>query len=319
MYNIHQNISDLCKNHYKLLLNLKNVIGVGLGHKVINFVNTAEPCIHVLVEKKVKSNYLSSNNIVPKTFMGIKTDVIEIGKSRFSSTSPFPMKIRPIECGCDITWLDEESEEDPFWGTLSCFVTKETLKAKEYYILSNNHVLADFNKVSIGTPIVQPANSPLDIAHQDIIANLSTFIPLKPTIDDKEPVNLVDCAIAKVIDKSLISNKIFQIGEIAGISKATLKLPIKKFGVTSGLTEGKVATINSTLNIEVSENEKYIFVDQIIGKLENDEGDSGSLILNDLNEAIGLYWGGTNNNAFSYINDISNVLDALNVKIYTGK
>ena len=47
----------------KNLLKKKNVVGVGYGHKISNGVDTGEPCVSILVEKKVGKKKLRKSTI----------------------------------------------------------------------------------------------------------------------------------------------------------------------------------------------------------------------------------------------------------------
>ena len=95
MQTLEEKILDISTKYYHYLINLQSVKGVGYGFKHINGVNTFEPCIHVLVERKLQSTNLSFSNIIPKVYMGIKTDVIEVGNMK--SFSPITKKFRPLE------------------------------------------------------------------------------------------------------------------------------------------------------------------------------------------------------------------------------
>lgn len=305
---LQNNILDISHNHYEYLMNLENVNGVGLGFKRIKGQFSKEPCIHVLVENKVNENYLTSNNIIPKKYMGIKTDVIEVGKILASSGEAIPQKLRPLESGCGIS-LDGNNED----GTLGCIVTKIVDGEMQYFILSNNHVLADLNNAPIGSPIVQPSFYITKEENENIIAHLDTFIPLK---FDSRSINYVDCAIGKILDNSNISNKIFELGEIAGYNKPTLDLYVKKVGFVSGLSEGKIVSIGVTQEIFYSAFEIAKFKDQIYTDAKSTKGDSGSAILNQNNEIVGILLGTSNNDDYTIFNDINLVLDALKVDIY---
>ena len=118
MNNIMNNILDISHNYYKYLINLKNVIGVGLGLKIINNIQTIEPCIHVLVNTKIKTKYLNKNNIIPKTYMGIKTYVIENGSIKLLSEYN-QNKFRPLQSGCTLGISNTR-----YVGTLCCIVKK---------------------------------------------------------------------------------------------------------------------------------------------------------------------------------------------------
>ena len=312
MNKLQNNILDISHNYYNYLMSLKNVIGVGMGFKYINSINIEEPCIHVLVENKFDSKYISKNNLIPKRYMGIKTDVIETKRFRASSGNVIPYKLRPLQSGCNISIKGKNSS-----GTLSCIVTKGNIFKKEYFILSNNHVIADCNKAPIGIPIVQPGSPSGGIGE---IAYLETFVQLKFIEYSKKPVNYMDAAIAKISNKSLVQNRIFSVGKIKGTSEASLGSSVGKAGFATGITYGKIETIGLTIEIDYSNNQLFkelvLFKNQIRAQIQTTLGDSGSLVFDENRKAIGIQCGATGNNN-ALINDINMVLKELEVNIYT--
>ena len=127
----------------------------------------------------------------------------------------------------------------------------------------------------------------------------------------------VDCAIGKIFDKSIISGLLYGGTVINGVSNAILGENIAKVAFVTGLTKGNITTIGATTETEFKENKVVLFKEQILGELSNSVGDSGSVVVNDNNEIIGLLYAGTDDNSFAYINDINVVLDKLNVEVYT--
>ena len=63
----------------ELLLN-SNVVGVGIGTKIINGISTQRQCIKIYVRKKIPRNKLHKNELIPRKLNGIETDVEEIGR-----------------------------------------------------------------------------------------------------------------------------------------------------------------------------------------------------------------------------------------------
>ena len=316
MNKIESNILDISHNYYKYFMSLENVNGIGLGFKKINGINTKELCIHALVEKKISKQYLPKNCIVPKTYMGIKTDVIERGKVIAHTGVNEDFKIRPLQGGSAISIeYFNFGKHNVSTGTLGCIVTKKKKSfGRDYFILSNNHVIADANNAPIGTPIIQPQYK---TGNEETVAYLSDFIKIDFAGFFYEPVNYVDVAIARVTKKSLISNKIFGIGVIKGSSNADLGLKVKKVGMKTGLTEGEITTIGVTEE-QLFENrtKRAIFKDIIVSDIYSRSGDSGSCVLNKNNEIIGILTGG--NQTSTSINDINIVLEKLHIDIYTG-
>ena len=310
MDNLKNSIIDISTNYYKYLMNLENVTGIGLGFKEINGTKILEPCIHVLVEKKVNIKYLSKNNIVPNKYMGITTDVIEVRKTILKHNKKIPFKLRPLECGGSISTEDEAS------GTICCIVTNMKKHKRRYYILSNNHILADGNYSDIGIPIIQPGDIVGGSFKTDKIAHLTTFVPINYVEDDSKKVNFMDAAIGEVINSQNISNKVYGIGAITGVSKAILGETVKKVGSTTGFSSGIVETTNVTMTVPFSNYESAVFVKQIRANFFNDGGDSGSPVLNDKNEIVGLFYSGSDDNKSAYFNDIGLVLEKLNVGLF---
>ena len=308
--NVLDNISDISRNYYHYLFTHKNVKGVGVGYKFINGVETNELCIHVFVERKVSEAYLTCNHIIPKTYMGIKTDVIEVGNFKASaSSSGVSGKYRPLKGGCSIY-----TKGATLRGTLGCIVVRKHFPKDKHFILSNNHILVDNNRLPLGTEVIQPTLSEGGKFETDVVAKLSEFKPIKFSLGILKPKNFVDCAIAELTSSSLISNEILHIGHLAGTSTPTLKAPVKKTGIKTGLTEGKITSIKVTMEVEFSSGRKALFSNQILASLKSLSGDSGSIVVDENNKAIGLLFG-SDTKGDSLINDINLVLKELKVNI----
>ena len=335
MDKINNNISNICNTDYKYLMSLEHVTGIGRGCKFINKINTLEPCIHILVNKKVSKKYLTANNIIPNSYMGIKTDVIEVGtciESSGDTVDTFPNKFRPLNSGCVIGLNGRGGS-----GTLGCFVSKDVLVddsddsddednndienepsyVKEYFILSNNHVIANRNEAAIGSLIIQPSMPNGGKFPADLVGVLSTFIPIKYIEGNNEPTNYVDCAIAKVIHTRLLSNEILSLGKISDSDIATLNMEVSKVGHVTGATNGVITTLDSTIRIKSLNGKSAVFKNQIISTTKTLVGDSGSGLFTKDNKIIGLVMGLTDLD-FSISNDINIVLKELNVDLYTG-
>ena len=312
MNNLEDNILDIANNNYEYLMNLQNVNGIGLGYKHINGVNTFEPCIHVLVENKINTKYIIQNNLIPKSYMGIKTDVINRGiVTTKKSKNIFGTKARPLEAGYSISPMVKYDARGS--GTIACIVKKISKNKIRYFILSNNHVLSDDNKVPIGSYIIQPSDEDNGSIIYDKVAILSKYVPSKKKILPNWPINYMDCAIAELTDKYRASNKIATLGSFKGVNKATLGLKVKKVGMVTGVTEGEVITIGVTSEVDGAYG-KYIYKNQIDAKLDNKHGDSGAIVVNDNNEAVGLFFAGSD--TVGTFTDIGEVLKKLKVELF---
>jgi hypothetical protein len=73
-------IENVKKQYEEHLMQLPNVVGVGIGEKA------GEPIITVFVTHKVPESSLQPQEIIPRTLDGHKTDVVEIGNVTAQAT-----------------------------------------------------------------------------------------------------------------------------------------------------------------------------------------------------------------------------------------
>jgi hypothetical protein len=202
-----------------------------------------------------------------------------------ASATPQRDRRRPIVGGISIAPLNQF-----FVGTLGCFLRRANAGSEQIFALSNNHVMADVNRLPIGTPIVQPGPEVVPTNPGDIFAALSAFTPIQFPVSPVSPVvNRFDAAIALVSNFNLIRRR-----QIFGINNYTPRLlaPVPgmrviKSGRTTGVTTGvimatgvnnvqinygtrtapRIATFNDTIEL-VGDNGPF-----------SAPGDSGSVIL----------------------------------------
>ncbi|MGH8003682.1 MAG: hypothetical protein ACRECJ_03025, partial [Limisphaerales bacterium] len=246
---------------------------------------------------------------IPDELDGLPVEIELTGKF-FAFGAPLSGQYRPVPIGVSIS-----NNFECATGTLGCVVEK----AGKKYILSNNHVLARENLASIGEDIVQPGrydNKPkcANELATDKIADLSEFVQLKFDGTD----NTVDAAIAEFSTADVTCNTLSNFYGFPSSTAVTASvgLPIKKVGRTSGLSEGTVFAINATVDVGYSGGVAH-FVGQIItSKHFSKSGDSGSLVVtNDENDSpVGLLFAGTTNGV-TVLNPIEEVLLAFNVSI----
>jgi len=214
---------------------LHNVVGVGIGEKVIDGVATGVRALKFLVRVKFPESQMSADHLLPKTVNGLPVDVEEVGlfrrfekkrkaKAAAVATLPNPrLKIRPAQPGCSIGFRDP-GNQFVMAGTFGAVVEDDA----DTYILSNNHVLADEGRLPAGAPIFQPGLLDGGNPKTDQIAELTRFVPLQVGT-----LNKVDCAIAAVLKTSLVSRDILYIGPPRGVGQATLDMLVHKFGRTT--------------------------------------------------------------------------------------
>ncbi|HET9324043.1 MAG TPA: hypothetical protein VFO03_09205 [Gaiellaceae bacterium] len=186
-----------------------------------------------------------------------------------------------------------------------------------YYILSNNHVLADVNAAHIGDPILQPGPFDGGTDPADRIATLTRFVPitLEPPTPRALHRNRVDAAIAQGQFHDL-DREIYWIGYARGWRrKANIPVGtvVQKTGRTTNYTTGRITAINATVDVGYGGGRVGRFFDQIITTNISAGGDSGSLVLSLDNVALGLLFAGSS--VATIVNQIENVRSLLRVEV----
>jgi hypothetical protein len=297
----------------------QNVVGVGIGEKIADGKQTGMPAVKFLVRMKYSRLDLGTRDTLPKEIDGLPTDVEEVGIfKRFPATArvrkqaaamPNPRtKIRPAQPGCSIGFRDPNNQF-VMAGTFGALV-----KDKDgLYVLSNNHVLADENRLPAGAAIFQPGLLDSGNPSTDQIAALTRFI----TLQAHQP-NTVDCAVAKATSQNIVSKDILYIGAPQGTAEPAIDMAVHKFGRTTGYTVGQVTSIDTDVTVQYDIG-KITFTGQVIivggtGQPFSNAGDSGSLILQRAsNKAVALLFAGSNTHTIA--NHIDQVLKALGVTL----
>jgi hypothetical protein len=300
--------------HCHKLMDLPNVVGVGIGPKMRAGMRSGETAVVVLVNKKMSEAQLQAESVVPAHLEGVATDIIEVGEIRLLGRTSLS---RPAHPGASIGHYKVSA------GTFGAVVYDR--KTKCPLILSNNHILANITngrdgRSEIGDPIYQPGSYDGGTS-EDVIGNLYNFIPIqyetKGAGGKKGAANRVDAAVAQPVSPDVISSEIIDIGNVIGVAKPEMNMKVKKSGRTSGLTSGRVRVMHTTLKVDMDDNRYAVFEDQIVTDMVSKPGDSGSLVVNENNEAVGLLFAGSDRSAI--FTPIQNVLDALKVTLATSQ
>jgi len=293
----------------------KNVVGVGIGEKITDGKATGVTAVKVLVRIKYDEGQIPSNDMLPKTISGLPIDVEQVGTFRrfaapaTAQSMPNPRtKIRPAAPGCSIGFKDPNNQF-VMAGTFGALVKK----GKKLFVLSNNHVLADENRLALGSPIFQPGLLDGGNPATDQIAQLTKFVTLSTTASNK-----VDCAMAEARSSSLVTNAVLFIGPPKGTADAQIDMVVHKFGRTTGYRVGRVTSIETDVNVGYDIGtvtfEGQIIIVGLNGQAFSAAGDSGSLILErSTQKAVGLLFAGSSTHTIG--NHIVDVLQALAVKL----
>jgi hypothetical protein len=326
-------IQKIQKKNEEKLLGIENVVGIGAGYRIKekeDYKITEEKCLTVFVSQKLDD--IAKEDAVPRTIEDWKTDVVETGEI-FAEGMRLPMEPGNGGSG-DVfeTALEEEEEVgiELLRGrvravkggysvghikiTAGTYATAVTDKRpypgipRRFYVLSNNHVLANSNNARPGDPILQPGPYDGGRYPRDTIARLTRFV----TIRFGGQPNLVDAAIAEGQFHDL-DREIYWIGYVKGVRAPRVGWIVQKTGRTTNYSTGKVIAISATINVNYGNGRVARFVRQTVTTNMSAGGDSGSLLC-DMNEnAVGLLFAGSSR--VTIHNDIRYVQSLLGIRV----
>lgn len=193
-------------------------------------------------------------------------------------------------------------------GTLGSLVFMSSKK----FILSNNHVIGMMGKANKGDPVSQPGLIDSQCRVPRSVGKFTLAAPISSN---------VDAGIAEMIDGTMDSN-----GSILGIGTPSAQLvapaanmKVQKSGRSSGVTHGTIQSYSTDLKVDYSDGCKGAmastvpFTNQIVivgnSGAFSASGDSGSLVMTESKEPVGLLFAGSS--SLTVANPIKEVLDTL--------
>ena len=314
------------------LMQIPGVVGVGIGLKEIGGEPTDQICFRVYVWEKKSPGEVPAEHRVPAESRGFPTDVLKV--YNLKPNEGFVEIVdatehRPLTGGVAI--FTKTFEEG---GTLGWFAT--TVPGGANVVLTNAHVLWPGlwngmpEKILTDTDLLtQPKYSKTCCCEYHVIGE--RIFGIKN--------NDVDCAIGTVTEEKpsfIISNRSTKRTlRVDGQDVAAVGDPVRKIGARSGYTEGTVIDIGGaagSVNLPgggttavrlhqiivwpVTTNVTYIDDHQQQPAFMN-EGDSGSVLIDDQNKIIGLLFSSdpwSQNRTVGFANHIDNVLQTLKNK-----
>ncbi len=299
------------------LLSKKNVVGVAVGRKYTDGERTGELAIVVYVSSK--GGRLAAADRVPEEIDGIQTDVIE---------ADFEPKTNKLAVA-DIEPLVDTGTYDPlvggisigpcraiggfvFTGTLGCIVTDDA--TGDPMLLTNFHVAAVDAGWSVGDDQCQPSRVDTGSCPSDVVGSLQRAV-LNASVDGavvSQTARTIDCRIE-------------EIGEVKGTALASIGDSVRKRGRTTELTYGEVDSVAATVTVPYDPSIGDVtLTNQIIIAADTTEnpafgisGDSGSAVVNENNEVVGLFFAGNGSGTIGVANPIAAVEAELGVTVYT--
>lgn len=307
-----------------------NVRGIADGMKWSDGQPTGEPAVLVLVTHKIPKEALTKDELVPAKLDGVKTDVLAIGEPFAGDAEPLDAgiqtlarRVRPAEGGYSVGHFKITAGTiatcvyDMLPGSTTNPPANGVGVPPRYYILSNNHVLANSNASAPGDPILQPGPFDGGVDPADRIARLSRFVPI--TFQPPTPValhrNLVDAAVAEGQFHDL-DREIYWTGYVRGWRRKAnviVGTRVQKTGRTTNYTSGRITAVNATVDVGYGGGRVARFIDQIVTTNISAGGDSGSLVTTLDDVAVGLLFAGSS--VATILNQIENVRSLLRVEV----
>jgi hypothetical protein len=289
-----------------------NIHAVGIG----KLGSSNKHCIQVFISDAAEK-FWQGPGTLPNSYRGVPIVPIEMPRAGFLATpaptpgaepaaamDPFPNGIREhreiIVGGISGANANLSGQS----GTIGYFCTRRSKlrRRKEIHLLSNSHVFADLRRTAVDDTdlIVQP--SPGEPANNRPIATLVNFSAVKFAGGINDP-NHVDAAIARLWEPQSHSPVIPLIGAIKGyVRKKDIEVgePVRKFGRTTGYTEGRIISTMVDIWIQYDRTgQAAFFQNQVLVEPSARfakfvaKGDSGSLVVDEKQHAIGLIFAGT--------------------------
>jgi len=251
-----------------------------------------------------------------------EAEVLYIGRQEASWTQ---VRNNPIRLGCSAS-----PTTVGYAGTVGCFARDG--QTGRIGILSNNHVLADVNRVALDTPIMQPGALDHGNPGQDNVAVLSRFI----TIQFGGIPNAVDAAFATIVNHGRQEDRttLYDSANVpmpainvnpSAIATAAPNTVVFKTGRTTRHTRGVVRAVNVNnyqvnMGVGIARFDSQILVESTSPVPFSRAGDSGSLVVTAAGQPVGLLFAGSNsggagNLGITGCNPISSVLTQLGISL----
>jgi hypothetical protein len=246
---------------------LSNIVGWGIGEKVVGGRYTGQTAVKVYVIEKAAADDIEEEALVPSEINGLPTDVEEVGEVK---ALRYTGRYRPAPGGSSVGHVNITA------GTLGCLVVRSN---GHLCILSNNHVLANSNAARVGDPIIQPGPADGGRDPRDRIGALEAFVPLQ---FGGAAANLVDAAVAWTNTK-LASPRHHCYRINTRPMNPALGMSVRKCGRTTQGTLGVITGINVAVRVGYGGGRVALFRNQVqirgVGTDFSQGGDSGSLVV----------------------------------------
>lgn len=267
---------------------------------------------------------LSESDGLPEINILTNIDSDRIDMDRYLSLRNWAgLKYKAVTSGiiraCAKVAMGGDSIGYPKGLTGTCGYMVEDIKAfGTQYMLSCSHVLAELNNGEKNRAIVLHPGPDDNGSETDRIGVLANYTRILIRNADG---NRMDAGIIKPDKISSFERGIRQLGTISGVnSDPTLNTRVRKRGRSTGLTEGVLRLRNVSHIVTYDTGDEALFVEQLgiigTGACFALRGDSGSLVIDEADRAIGLLFASCSGVDLAFCNPINPILSELGVKLY---
>jgi hypothetical protein len=304
------------------LLGLPGATGVDIGYKEVGGVPTETLAIRVLVAEKKPTSAVPRKERIPEEIDGQPVDVIERRFELHQIGASIPIESLPAEV--------DSASYDPLRGGISIgpcrvvdgFVHAGTLGAVvtdslsgRALAMSSFHVMCVDTAATVGDPVAQPSRVDGGSCPGSVIGGLWRHAL----------TSSVDAAVADVSPFRAVAFEVVEVGALTGLGTVSLGDVVLKRGRTTRLTFGLVDSVDLAVKLDYGNGIGVKTLNRQIGVRPDVErsqafmgkGDTGSVLLNEARQVVGLLVAGTDA-GYGVANPIADVLQALNVRLEVG-
>ena len=304
-YNYFNNYSENCETTYCAVVKMSNNFSIKDDYYIeiglTNFTVLREwdyKSMDMMIKERIANEFIS-NDFKDDYLVG---NVIPVSSEKITLLSN-SLKREKITGGCSVFYKNSDNKT----GTAGAFFKLKN--SEDVYMLSNRHVIVDPD-CEMDTQVVHPSRMDSSNEFPDQVIG---SIYWRSDKDDE----FLDAAISKIdypveIGRySLCRNLKFK-----SLGKAKLHQNVSKTGRSSGITFGEIRSINCTVNVTEKIEAPRFFKHQILSNNIAIDGDSGSVLVNEDEEVVGLIFA-SNKKTASFSNNINYIFNNKNIKDFS--
>jgi hypothetical protein len=283
----------------ELMRRFPEVISVDLGLREVHGELLHELAWRVFVRIKKDADSMRPEEMIPKEIAGLPTDVhVEVRQGQIEDSSSY----RPLWGGSHIERPSisttatvagvQTITTTRFMGTLGCFVTRNNNGL--VHLLSNEHVIGQTVDALVGQS--DPPSADFCCCDGGGVAKvvqgiIGTHGGANNEIDGAVAILFGQTGSGRIVH---YTNSILQIGPVFGSALPVVDDIVRKRGRSTELTTGRITSVSRTVIDGDPPNDIVYTNNQIDITVTGGspsfaiEGDSGSAVVNNLNQVVGL-------------------------------